>query len=35
VYKLIALSFKRGNICFVALPLIKPFIYASFINLVE
>jgi hypothetical protein len=34
VYKSTALSLKRGDICFAALPPIKPFIYASFIDLV-
>jgi hypothetical protein len=35
MYRLIVLSLNYKDICFVALPLIKPFIYISFINLVK
>jgi hypothetical protein len=35
VYKSIALSLKYKDICFVALPPIKPFIYISFMDLVR
>jgi len=34
-YKLIASSLKRGDICFAASPLIKPFTNISFIDLVK